>query len=103
MGFLDKAKQAAQDASTKAKEGVADVQAKRDLGKAYGELGEKAYELADRGDLTHPELTEIVGRIRNLKAEIDDAGGEPAMAGAAAGTTSSTEPPPSDAPPAMPS
>lgn len=103
MGFLDKAKQAAQDASAKAKEGVADVQTKRDLGKAYGELGEKAYELASRGDLTHPELTAIIERIRGLKAQVDVESGEPVMAGAASSTTASAEPPASDAPPAMPS
>ena len=98
MGFLDKAKQAAQDASAKAKEGVADVQTKRDLGKAYTELGEKTYELADSGAITHEELTPIVARIRVLKEEAER---EPAMAGATA--SASTEPPPSDAPPAMPS
>jgi hypothetical protein len=102
MGFLDKAKQAAQDASAKAKEGVADVQTKRDLGKAYTELGEKTYELAQSGELTSPELTDLVNRINALKAQIDESG-EPAMAGTAAGTTAYTEPPPSDAPPAMPS
>ena len=103
MGFLDKAKQAAQDASAKAKEGVADVQTKRDLGKAHAELGEKTYELAERGDLTHPELTSIIDRIRGLKAQIDAEETEPAMAGTTSGSTASAEPPPSDAPPAMPS
>ena len=99
MGFLDKAKQAAQDAAAKTKEGVADVQTKRDLGKAYSELGEKAYELADRGELSNPQLTEIVDRIRGLKAQVE-AGREPAMAGATAGSpSSSSEPPASDAPP----
>jgi hypothetical protein len=102
MGFLDKAKQAAQDASAKAKEGVADVQTKRDLGKAYTELGEKTYELVQGGDLTHPGLTDLVNRINALRADIEESG-EPAMAGAAASTTASAEPPPSDAPPAMPS
>ena len=103
MGFLDKAKQAAQEASAKAKEGVADVQTKRDLGKAYTELGEKTYELAERGDLTHPERTSIIDRIRGLKAQIDAEETEPAMAGTTSGSTASAEPPPSDAPPAMPS
>jgi hypothetical protein len=102
MGFLDKAKQAAQEASAKAKEGVADVQTKRDLGKAYTELGEKTYELAQSGELTNPALTDLVNRINALKADLEEAG-EPAMAGAASSTTASAEPPPSDAPPAMPS
>ena len=39
MSLLDKAKKAAEQAATKAKEGVEDVQQKRELGQAYGELG----------------------------------------------------------------
>ena len=39
MGFLDKAKAAAEQAAAKAKEGVEDVQTKRDLSAAYNELG----------------------------------------------------------------
>ena len=41
MGFLDKAKAAAEQAASKAKEGVQDVQTKRELAQAYGELGQK--------------------------------------------------------------
>ncbi len=80
MGFLDKAKEAAQDVAAKTKEGVADVQAKRDLGKAYGELGEKAYELAERGELSNPMVAQLVDRIRGLKAQIeaDESVGTPA-------------------------
>jgi hypothetical protein len=105
MGFLDKAKAAAQEAQAKAKEGVADVQTKRDIGKATTELGEKTYELIESGAITNPELTAIADRIRSAKDSLDE---EPAMAGAGVssgggGTTASAEPPPSDAPPAMPS
>ena len=103
MGFLDKAKAAAADAAAKTKEGVADVQSKRDLGKAYGELGEKAYDLAESGAISHAELTPIVERIRALKEQADDGAPTATMAGATAGATASAEPPPSSAPPAMPS
>ena len=44
MGFLDKAKAAAEQAAAKAKEGVEDVQVKRELGQAYGELGKKTFD-----------------------------------------------------------
>ena len=44
MGFLDKVKQQAEQATTKAKEGVAEVQTKRELSQAYNELGQKAHE-----------------------------------------------------------
>jgi len=101
MGFLDKAKQAAEQAASKAKEGVADVQTKRSLGQAYNELGEEAYQLIESGAITHPQLEAHAEKIRALKA----AEGEPAMASAAAGasTSKSTEPPASNQPPAMPS
>ena len=45
MGLLDKAKAAAETAAAKAKEGVEDVQAKRELSHAYNELGRSTYEL----------------------------------------------------------
>jgi hypothetical protein len=99
MGFLDKAKAQAQQAASKAKEGVADVQTKRSLGQAYAELGEETYGLIESGALSHPQLEAHAEKIRAIQAE-----GEPAMAGATSGTsaTSSTEPPPSNQPPAMP-
>ena len=98
MGFLDKAKAAAQQATEKAKEGVSDVQTKRDLSTAYAELGQKAFELADSGAISHAELDPIVERIRGLKAQENGAG--TTTTGAA--SSGSTTPPPSDAPPAMP-
>ena len=90
MGFLDKAKAAAEQATAKAKEGVEDVQTKRQLAQAYTELGQKAYELADGGDLKHAELDPLVEKIRGLKAQDD---GDATAAAASPAT---------DAPPAMP-
>ena len=98
MGFLDKAKAAAEQATAKAKEGVSDVQTKRDLSAAYTELGQKAFELAESGAISHAELDPIVERIRGLKAQENGAG--TTTTGAA--SSGSTTPPPSDAPPAMP-
>lgn len=99
MGFLDKAKAAAEQAATKAKEGVQDVQTKRELGQAYGELGQKTYELVTTGGLSRPELTPLVEKITALKAQDEE--GEPVGAASTA-STASAEPPPSDQPPAMP-
>jgi hypothetical protein len=96
MGFLDKAKAAAEQATAKAKDGVSDVQTKRDLSTAYNELGQKAFELADTGAISHAELDPIVERIRGLKAQEDGAGATTTA------SSESTTPPPSDAPPAMP-
>jgi hypothetical protein len=95
MGLLDKAKAAAEQAAARAKEGVEDVQTKRDLSQAYGELGKVTYRLVESGELSNPELTALVEKIRTLetRAPVDPAG---------ATATTTTEPPPSDQPPAMP-
>jgi hypothetical protein len=76
MGFLDKAKAAAEQAANKANETVAEVQAKRDLTKAYADLGAKAYALASAGAITHPDLSADVERIRGLRAKIEADGGD---------------------------
>jgi hypothetical protein len=73
MGFIDKAKAAAETATTKAKEGIGDVQAKRELGQAYDELGKLTYELAESGELGHERIGELVERIRTLKGELEGA------------------------------
>ena len=66
MGFLDKAKAAAEQAAAKAKEGVDDVQAKRELSQTYNELGKTAYELIESGDIAHPRLEAAAAKIRTL-------------------------------------
>src|SRR3954451_17601200 len=72
MGFLDKAKAAAEQAANKANETVSDVTTKRELPKAYGDLGEIAFRLADSGAVSHPELEDKVTWIRELQAKLDD-------------------------------
>lgn len=72
MGFLDKAKAAAEQAANRANETVAEVQTKRELTKAYGELGETAFKLTDAGTISHPELQAHVTRIRELQAKLED-------------------------------
>src|SRR3954449_8605063 len=102
MGFLDKAKQAAEQAkqaaeqvADRANDKVADVQTQRELTKAYGELGEKAFGLADSGAISHPELEPEVARIRELKAKLaeDDAAGADAGANSEASNSGDNEPP----------
>jgi predicted translin family RNA/ssDNA-binding protein len=70
--ILDKAKAAAETAAAKAKEGVEDVQTKRDLAQAYGELGRTTLELVDAGELSHARLTPIVEKIHALVAKVDE-------------------------------
>jgi hypothetical protein len=101
MGFLDKAKAAAEQAANKANEAVGDVQTKRELAKVNGELGEKAYALADSGAISHPELQPLVDRARELHAKLAEEDGgagaasasaEPTGAGAAAATADASAP-----------
>jgi outer membrane murein-binding lipoprotein Lpp len=93
MSFINKAKQAAEQAAAKAREGVEDVQQKRELGQAYGDLGRKAFELLESGDISHPSLEAAAAQIRALNAKMA-ASSPAAPAEAAAGDPSQ--------PPAMP-
>ena len=74
MGFLDKVKEQAEQAAAKAREGVQDVQTKRELDKTYRELGERAFALVEKNELAHAELEPLAARIRELKAELEDEG-----------------------------
>jgi hypothetical protein len=73
MGLLDKAKIAAETATAKAKEGIGDVQAKRELGQAYDELGKLVFELHEAGEITHERIEDLVGRIRKLRSDLEAA------------------------------
>ena len=74
MGFMEKVtaavKSGAGQAATRAQEEYDRLQAKRDLGQAYCELGEKTFQLIDRGDLSHSDLAPLVERVRLLQAQL---------------------------------
>jgi hypothetical protein len=93
MGFLDKAKAAAEQAAIRAKETAGELQTKRELGQAYDELGRRTFELVESGEVSSTTLDPFVERIRSLKAELDES--KPVAA-------ASTAPPESGAPPATP-
>ena len=69
MGFMDKAKAAAEQAASRAKEGVEDVQAKRSLAHAYEELGRTTFELLESGQISHERLNAQADEIRRLQAQ----------------------------------
>jgi len=73
MGVLDKVKVAAEQATTKAQDGVAIMQIKRKLTQAYGELGQTTFSLVQSGELTHPRLSPTVERIRAVKEDLERA------------------------------
>ena len=71
MGFLDKIKENIQETATLAREGFEDLQTKRELGQAYGELGRKAFDLIESGRLQEPELEMSADKVRKLKAQLE--------------------------------
>jgi hypothetical protein len=84
MGFMDKAREAAGQAATRAEQAatdardrVGDVQVKRDLTAAYNDLGRAAYTLAQAGQISHPDLQPALDRVRELELQ---AGGPAAAA-----------------------
>ena len=88
MGLLDKAKAAAAEAAIKAKETAEELQTKRELGQAYGELGQKAFGLIESGELSSEELEPVAERIRTLKQQLET----PEPAGATATAEDVAEP-----------
>jgi hypothetical protein len=76
VGLLDKAKAAAEQAAAKAKEGVEEVQTKRELGQAYTELGKSAFDLVENGEISDPRLDASVEKIKTLKAKLEAEGVE---------------------------
>jgi hypothetical protein len=99
MGLLDKAKAVAEQAANRAKEGVEDVQTKRELSQAYNELGKTTFELIEGGEISNPRLDAIAAKVRTLKEKAESDGN-----GATASTASTaSEPYDSSQPPAMPS
>jgi len=70
MGFLDKAKAAAEQAATRAKEGVEEVQSKRNLAHAYEELGRTAFDLIEEGQISNDRMTGLADEIRKMRASM---------------------------------
>jgi len=71
MGFLDRAKTVAEQATAKAKDGLDEVQTRREIGQAYDDLGKLAFELATSGEISHARLEPGVERIKELKAQLE--------------------------------
>lgn len=102
MGFLDRAKAAAEQAAAKTKEGVQDVQAKRELGQAYSELGRTTFELAESGAISDPRLSATVERIRSLRAQTGEEEEAAPAAEPATGGSSMVDEPPTTPPSGVP-
>ena len=75
MSFFDRAKQVAGQTAAKAREELDEMQKRFELDRAYGELGKATFELVDTGELTQPELTATVERIRSLRTQLESKSG----------------------------
>ncbi len=93
MGLLDKAKAAAEQAAARAKEGVDDVQTKRELSQSYNELGKATFELIEAGEVTEPRLEAAAAKIRELNEKLADDGAAASAPAPAAETYDSSQPP----------
>jgi hypothetical protein len=93
MGLLDKAKAAAAEAAIKAKETAEELQTKRELGQAYGELGQRTFELIERGEVSSPTLEPLAERVRTLKAQLETSTPETTDSADAAATNGDVESP----------
>ena len=89
-GFFDKARSAAEGVAAKAKEGVVDVQAKRERSQLITQLGNDALELLERGELDNPKLQATAAKIRQIDARDDVA--TSATASGSAGTEAPAPP-----------
>jgi hypothetical protein len=69
MGLLDKVKIQAEQTAAKAREGVQEVQSKRELSQAYANLGKTVVSLVERGEISNAEITGEVEHIHKLIAE----------------------------------
>jgi hypothetical protein len=70
QGFFDQLKDATAVVVQKTREGVEDLQQKRELSETYGELGRKTAELAKSGAITHPDLAPFFEKIDELEAAL---------------------------------
>jgi len=93
MGFMDKVKSTmkagAEQAASKAQEELDRMQTRRELGQAYSDLGEKAFSLVERAELSHPQLEGLVEQVKRLREKL----GPPTSAGTQEGAPQPTQEP----------
>jgi hypothetical protein len=70
MGLVDRMREGAEQATSRARESVQEVQVKRDLAHAYGELGRAAFALIERGAIGEETLDLPAARVRELQAQL---------------------------------
>ena len=88
MDLFERAKTLADQAATRAKEGMEEAKLMLDLRRAYDELGKLAFELVESAELENPRLRPVVERIRRLEADL-----KKRRQGSDSGTTDEPSPP----------
>jgi hypothetical protein len=71
QSFFDRLKDATNVVATRAREGIEDLQTRQELSRAYSDLGRTTVDLVEKGEVTHPELSAAVEKIKALKAELE--------------------------------
>jgi hypothetical protein len=71
QSFFDRLKDATNVVATRAREGIEDLQTRQELSRAYSDLGRTTVDLVEKGEVTHPELSAAVEKIKSLKAELE--------------------------------
>jgi len=89
VDLFERAKNLADQATARAKEGMGEAKLMLDLRRAYDELGKLAFELVESAELDDPRLQPVVERIRGLEAELK----KRRQGSESAGTTDEPSPP----------
>ncbi|HZO61667.1 MAG TPA: hypothetical protein VFB35_01665 [Gaiellaceae bacterium] len=74
--FLNRLREATTNVTQMTKEGIENLQSRHELSQTYGDLGRKTADLVESGAISHAELTPLVERINELKAELAAGGDE---------------------------
>jgi hypothetical protein len=76
QSFFDRLKDATTVVTTRAREGIEDLQTRQGLSRAYNDLGRTTVELVEKGEVTHPDLVAEAEKIKALKAELEAIGAD---------------------------
>jgi multidrug resistance efflux pump len=71
--LFDRLKEATANVTQMTREQVGSLQTKKELWQTYADLGRKTAELVESGAVSHPELSPMVERVNELKAQLAEA------------------------------
>lgn len=70
MGMIERLREGAEQAASRARESVQEAELRHDLALAYGELGRATFALLEQGGLSDGRLGAGVERIRTLEGQL---------------------------------